>query len=111
MKVKTGKWLRQILSCFSIFATLPALFVSHVLKARAEEAKKPETNVAGLTARLRARLNRNRSNLELLKRQSAFRLPHQKGNYVMVYKKQADGSWKIVADTAIPEAPAAPATK
>jgi uncharacterized protein (TIGR02246 family) len=35
----------------------------------------------------------------------------EKGNYVIVYKKQADGSWKIVADTAIPEAPAAPAAK
>ena len=33
------------------------------------------------------------------------------GNYVIVYKKQADGSWKIAADTAIPEAPAAPAAK
>ena len=35
----------------------------------------------------------------------------EKGNYVIVYKKQADGSWKIAADTAIPEAPAAPAAK
>jgi uncharacterized protein (TIGR02246 family) len=35
----------------------------------------------------------------------------EKGNYVLVYKKQADGSWKIAADTAIPEAPAAPAAK
>jgi uncharacterized protein (TIGR02246 family) len=35
----------------------------------------------------------------------------EKGNYVLVYKKQADGSWKIVADTAIPEAPAAPVAK
>jgi uncharacterized protein (TIGR02246 family) len=35
----------------------------------------------------------------------------EKGNYVIVYKKQGDGSWKIVADTAIPEAPATPAAK
>jgi len=35
----------------------------------------------------------------------------EKGNYVLVYKKQADGTWKIVADTAIPEAPAAPVAK
>jgi uncharacterized protein (TIGR02246 family) len=35
----------------------------------------------------------------------------EKGNYVLVYKKQADGSWKIVADTAIPEAPAEPVGK
>ena len=33
----------------------------------------------------------------------------EKGSYVIVYRKQADSSWKIVADTAIPEAPAAPA--
>lgn len=31
----------------------------------------------------------------------------EKGNYVTVYKKQADASWKMVADAAIPEAPAA----
>ena len=35
----------------------------------------------------------------------------EKGSYVLVYKKQADGTWKIVADTAIPEAPAAPVAK
>jgi uncharacterized protein (TIGR02246 family) len=32
----------------------------------------------------------------------------EKGKYVEVYKKQADGSWKIVEDTGIPDAPAAP---
>jgi uncharacterized protein (TIGR02246 family) len=35
----------------------------------------------------------------------------EKGNYVIVYKKQADASWKIVADTAIPEAPATAVAK
>ena len=35
----------------------------------------------------------------------------EKGNYVIVYKKQADGSWKIAADTAIPEAPDTPVAK
>ncbi len=31
------------------------------------------------------------------------------GRYVEVYKKQADGSWKVVEDINSPEAPAAPA--
>lgn len=33
----------------------------------------------------------------------------EKGKYVEVYKKQADGSWKIVEDTAIPDGPPTPA--
>jgi uncharacterized protein (TIGR02246 family) len=33
----------------------------------------------------------------------------EKGSYVEVYKKQADGSWKVVEDINTPEAPAAPA--
>jgi ketosteroid isomerase-like protein len=32
----------------------------------------------------------------------------EKGTYVEVYKKQADGSWKVMEDIASPEAPAAP---
>jgi uncharacterized protein (TIGR02246 family) len=32
----------------------------------------------------------------------------EKGRYVEVYKKQPDGSWKIVEDINSPEAPAAP---
>ncbi|MEO8099754.1 MAG: SgcJ/EcaC family oxidoreductase [Acidobacteriota bacterium] len=35
----------------------------------------------------------------------------EKGNYLIVYKKQADGSWKILNDFASPEAPAARAAK
>jgi ketosteroid isomerase-like protein len=31
------------------------------------------------------------------------------GRYVEVYKKQADGSWKVLQDINSPEAPAAPA--
>jgi uncharacterized protein (TIGR02246 family) len=30
----------------------------------------------------------------------------EKGNYLIAYKKQADGSWKIINDFASPEAPA-----
>lgn len=32
----------------------------------------------------------------------------EKGTCVEVYKKQADGSWKVMEDIASPEAPAAP---
>ena len=34
-----------------------------------------------------------------------------KGKYVTVFKKQADGNWKAVADIAIEDAPPAPAKK
>jgi uncharacterized protein (TIGR02246 family) len=35
----------------------------------------------------------------------------EKGKYVEVYKKQADGSWKVIEDMNNPDAPAVPATK
>jgi len=35
----------------------------------------------------------------------------EKGKYVTVYKKQADGGWKAVADIAIEDAPPAPVKK
>jgi ketosteroid isomerase-like protein len=34
-----------------------------------------------------------------------------KGKYVRVYKKQADGSWKVVAEIANEDAPPAPVKK
>src|SRR2546429_466576 len=76
------QWRRRLGYC-SIFAAVPAMWVSHVSKARADEAKKPEVSVAGRTTRLVERLNKNRSNPALLKRQSNFLLPHQKGNIDM----------------------------
>ena len=33
----------------------------------------------------------------------------EKGNYLIIYEKQADGSWKVTNDFATPEAPAAEA--
>ena len=37
------------------------------------------------------------------------KLMTETGRYVEVYKKQSDGSWKIVEDINSPDAPAAPA--
>jgi len=57
---------------------------SHISEARSDEAKKPEASVAGRTTRLREKLNIRGSNPALLKRQSEFLLPHQKGNFAML---------------------------
>ena len=74
---------RHSLGVCSIFATVPAMLLSHIPKARAEETKKPEVSVAGSTTRLLEKLNRNYSNPQLLKKQSKFRLPHQRGNFAI----------------------------
>jgi hypothetical protein len=75
---------RQKLGYYSIFATIPAMLVSHVPGARADNAKKPEVSVAGRTTTLLERLNKSSSTPALLKRQSKFRLPHQKSSFDMV---------------------------
>ena len=80
----TLKQWRQRLGFYSILAALPAMLVSDIQKARAEEATEPEVSVAGRGTRLLERLNKNSSSLGLLKRQSKFRLPHQKGSFAML---------------------------
>ena len=77
----TLKQWRQRLGFYSILAAFPAMLISDVQKARAEEATAPPVSVAGRGTRLLDRLNRDSSNPALLKRQSRFRLPHQKGNF------------------------------
>ena len=78
----TLKRWRQTLGYCSIFAAVPALLASQVEGARSDEAKQPEASVAaGRGARFLERLNKNFSNPKLLKRQSKFRLPHQKGSF------------------------------
>jgi hypothetical protein len=74
------RW-RQRLGYCSILAAVPAILASHTSEARSDETKKPESNVPGRTARIVGRLNGTCSNPALLKRQSAFLLPHQKGNF------------------------------
>ena len=78
------KQWRQKLGYYSIFATIPAMLVSQVQATRADGAKKPEVSVAGRDARLLERLKMGRSNPQLLKRQSKFLLPHQKGSFDML---------------------------
>ncbi len=77
------RW-RQRLGYCSVFAAIPAILASHISEARSDEAKKPEANVAGRGMRLLDWPNNNCSSPELLKRQSEFRLPHQKGSFAML---------------------------
>src|ERR1700738_1960554 len=81
--VTLKQWRRRLGYC-SIFAAVPAMLVSHISRARADEAKKPEVSIAGRTTRLVETLNKNGSNPALLKRQSKFLLPHQKGSLGML---------------------------
>jgi hypothetical protein len=83
LTVMLKQWCQKLGYC-SIFAAVPSILVSHVQKARTGDAKKPETSVAGEGTRLLERLNLSFSNPALLKRQSEFRLPHQKDSFDMV---------------------------
>ncbi|MFN2390892.1 MAG: FG-GAP repeat domain-containing protein [Pyrinomonadaceae bacterium] len=78
------KQFRQKLDYFSLFATFPAILTLLAQDAQAEEAKKPEVSVAGRTATLFEKLNKNRSTPELLQHQSSFLLPHQKGEFNII---------------------------
>ena len=75
---------RQRLGYCSLLAALPAMLVSDTQKARAEEPTEPEVSVARRGARILERQNRSSANPALLKRQSKFRLPHQKGSFAML---------------------------
>lgn len=75
---------RQKLGYCSILATVPALLTSHISQARADTAISPPASVAERTARRLERLRTSLTNPALLKRQSEFRLPHQRSNSDMV---------------------------
>src|ERR1700704_2496328 len=77
------RWRRKLRYC-SVFAAIPALVASPVSAAHSEAAKKPEASVTERTPGLLDRLNKSGSNAKLLKRQSKFLLPHQKGNFAML---------------------------
>lgn len=78
------KRFRQKLGYFSIFTVLPVIFTSPAQEVRAEEAKKTETSVNGQNVKFFEKLNKNHSNLALLKRLSNYRLPRQKGEFDIV---------------------------
>ena len=78
------KRCRQKLGYCSVFVAVPAILASHVQQARSNESKKTEVSVAGRGARAIETMNMSSSNRALLKRQSAFRLPHQKGSFNML---------------------------
>jgi hypothetical protein len=69
---------------FSIFAAIPAILASQVADARSDDTTTPEPNSAGKAARFFKRLNLSASNRQLLRRQSGFLLPHQKGNLALL---------------------------
>jgi hypothetical protein len=77
MAAALKQW-RQRLGYCSLFAAVPAMLASNTSQAHADEVKKPEVVFAGQTRRLLERSRESYSTPELLKRQSDFRLPHQK---------------------------------
>jgi hypothetical protein len=77
-----NKWGQKIGYC-SILAAVPAILATHVTEARSDEVKRTEASVAGRSAERHAILNKSINKSPLLKRQSEFRLPHQKGNFAM----------------------------
>jgi Domain of unknown function (DUF4214) len=77
------KWRRKLGYC-SIFVAVPAVLTSHISEARSDEAKKPDPSVAGQRARRPEKLNMSCSSPALLKLQSEFVLPHQKGSFAML---------------------------
>src|ERR1700674_4917606 len=74
------QWRKKLGYC-SIFAAIPAVLASYVPEARSDEAKKPEASIVERSPRLLEKQNMGFSKRALLKRQSEFRLPHQKGSF------------------------------
>jgi hypothetical protein len=66
---------------YSIFAAVPAMVVSQTTGARSESPIKTEPSVGDHDRRLPRKLTPGGSPPALLKRQSAFRLPHQRDSF------------------------------
>jgi hypothetical protein len=70
------RW-RHRLGYGSVFVAVPAVLASQLNVTRSAEIKEPQARVTTQGARLLEKLTLNSSKRSLLKRQSAFRLPHQ----------------------------------
>jgi hypothetical protein len=79
----TLKRWRQRLGYCSIFAVIPAILAPNIPVAHSDESKKPEVSAVEPTPERLRRQNNRSTNRALLKRQSEFRLPHQKGNFAI----------------------------
>jgi Domain of unknown function (DUF4214) len=77
------RWRHKLGYC-SIVAAVPAILASDITEARFGPSEKPEVNIAGEKLRTVDRNPKSCSNPTLLKRQSEFLLPHQKGNFAML---------------------------
>ena len=77
------KWGRKLGYCSVFAAAIPAL-ATQVSEAQSEEVKRPQANVNKRSARFFESLKPSCSNPALLKRQSEFRLPHQKSSFAML---------------------------
>jgi hypothetical protein len=79
------KQWRKRLGYFSVFAAAPALLVSQVQEAPADDdTKRPEATAADRAARFFKKLNLNGNNRQLFRRQSGFLLPHQRNNFALL---------------------------
>ena len=75
------KQSRHRFGYYSMFAAVPAMVVSHIPEALPDSSTKIEPSVAEHNRRPPRKLKLSGSSPALLKRQSAFRLPHQRDSF------------------------------
>jgi len=78
-----SKWRQRLAYC-SIFAVIPTVLASQGSMASSDDQQKPKPVLAGEGLRSGKRPNLISSTRTLLKRQSEFLLPHQKGSFAML---------------------------
>ncbi|MGB7210337.1 MAG: VCBS repeat-containing protein [Pyrinomonadaceae bacterium] len=75
---------QQKLGYFSLFAGITTIFAAQAQEVSAKESDKPIPPNVARAAELVKKLNAACSKPELLRRQSNYRLPHQKGEFNMI---------------------------